>query len=251
MRRGASLMTVLCAAVAFAQAPVPPPAGTPAATGAPATTGAPVAAAGPAPSAASSQAQTADEAFATRVKTLEEQVVDLKEKIYRTKARLLLLQETVLGGDLSTGARAVIFHRNEMGSQFILESVAYALDGGPIFTKVDTNGDLDKREEFEIFNGRIVPGNHQIAVRMVYRGSGFGMFSYMEGYKFKLQSNQTFTAEAGKVTTVKVVGYEKGGITADVKDKPGIKYDISTAKDQASKSTADKASAAPADAAKP
>jgi hypothetical protein len=178
-------------------------------------------------------AQTADEAFTTRVKTLEEQVVDLKEKIFRTKARLLLLQETVLGGDLSSGARAVIFHRNEMGSQFILESVAYALDGAPIFTKVDAQGDLDKREEFEIFNGRIVPGNHQIAVRMVYRGHGYGIFSYLEGYKFKLQSNQTFNAEAAKVTTVKVVGYEKGGITADIKDKPAIRYDITSTKDQA------------------
>ncbi len=193
---------------------------------APAATPAPAAAA-PAPKAA----QTADEAFQTRVKTLEEQVVDLKEKIYRTKARLLLLQETVLGGDITNGARAVIFHRNEMGAQFVLESVAYALDGAPIFTKVDANGDLDKREEFEIFNGRIVPGNHQIAVRMVYRGHGYGIFSYLEGYKFKLQSNQTFNAEAGKVTTVKVVGFEKGGITADIKDKPGIRYDISTAKD--------------------
>jgi hypothetical protein len=178
-------------------------------------------------------AQTADEAFSTRVKTLEEQVVDLKEKIFRTKARLLLLQETVLGGDLSSGSRAVIFHRNEMGAQFILESVAYALDGAPIFTKVDTNGDLDKREEFEIFNGRIVPGNHQIAVHMVYRGHGYGIFSYLEGYKFKLQSNQTFNAEGGKVTTVKVVGFEKGGITADIKDKPAIRYDISSAKEQA------------------
>jgi len=187
----------------------------------------------PAPGAQPAAApQTVDEAFSTRVKTLEEQVVDLKEKIFRTKARLLLLQETVLGGDLSSGARAVIFHRNEMGSQFILESVAYALDGAPIFTKVDTNGDLDKREEFELFNGRIVPGNHQIAVRMVYRGHGYGIFSYLEGYKFKLQSNQTFNAEAGKVTTVKVVGYEKGGITADIKDKPAIRYDITTAKDQ-------------------
>jgi hypothetical protein len=111
--------------------------------------------------------------------------------------------------------------------------VAYALDGAPIFTKVDNQGDLDKREEFEIFNGRIVPGNHQLAVRMVYRGHGYGIFSYLEGYKFKLQSNQTFTAEAGKVTTMKVVGFEKGGITTDIKDKPAIRYDIATAKDQA------------------
>lgn len=188
-------------------------------------------AATPAP-ANETSAQTADEAFQTRVKTLEEQVVDLKEKIYRSKARLLLLQETVIGGDLSSGARAIIYHRNEMGAQFILESVAYALDGAPIFTKVDTQGDLDKREEFEIFNGRIVPGNHQIAVRMVYRGHGYGIFSYLEGYKFKLQSNQTFSAEGGKITSVKVVGFEKGGITADIKEKPAIRYDITTAKDQ-------------------
>jgi hypothetical protein len=204
-----------------------------------------------APPPAAKPAQTADEAFQTRVKTLEEQVVDLKEKIYRTKARLLLLQETVLGGDITNGARAVIFHRNEMGSQFILESVAYALDGAPIFTKVDANGDLDKREEFEIFNGRIVPGNHQIAVRMVYRGHGYGIFSYLEGYKFKLQSNQTFNAEAGKVTTVKVVGFEKGGITADIKDKPGIRYDISTAKDSSLKAGGATPAPAPAEATPP
>lgn len=198
------------------------------------------------PEAAETSAVTADEAFTTRVKTLEEQVVDLKEKIFRTKARLLLLQETVLGGDLSSGAHAVIFHRNEMGAQFILESVAYALDGAPIFTKVDTTGELDKREEFEIFNGRIVPGNHQIAVRMVYRGHGYGIFSYLEGYKFKLQSNQTFNAEAGKTTTLKVVGYEKGGITSDIKDKPGIRYDISSAKDQATNKGGDQAGSPPA-----
>lgn len=202
--------------------------------------------AAPAPAASpAADAQTADEAFTTRVKTLEEQVVDLKEKIFRTKARLLLLQETVLGGDLSSGARAVIFHRNEMGAQFILESVAYALDGAPIFTKVDANGDLDKREEFEIFNGRIVPGNHQIAVRMVYRGHGYGIFSYLEGYKFKLQSNQTFNAEGAKVTTVKVVGYEKGGITSDIKDKPAIRYDISSTKDQSVRAPSAEGAATP------
>ena len=78
----------------------------------------PAAAAAPEKSAPapSTEPATADEAFNTRVKTLEEQVTDLKEKIFRSKARLLLLQETVLGGDLSAGARAVLMHRSEMGS---------------------------------------------------------------------------------------------------------------------------------------
>jgi hypothetical protein len=178
---------------------------------------------------------TSDEAFQTRVKTLEEQVVDLKEKIYRTKARLLLLQETVLGGDLSSGARAVLVHKNDMGGTFALESVAYALDGAPILTRTDKDGDLSKRPEFEIFNGRIVPGQHQVAVKLVYRGRGFGVFSYLEGYKFTVSSSYTFTAEPAKVTTVKVVGYEKGGLTTELKDRPAVRYDVEVTRDAAVK----------------
>jgi hypothetical protein len=178
---------------------------------------------------------TSDEAFQTRVKTLEEQVVDLKEKIYRTKARLLLLQETVLGGDLSSGARAVLVHKNDMGGTFALESVAYALDGSPILTRTDKDGDLSKRPEFEIFNGRIVPGQHQVAVKLVYRGRGFGVFSYLEGYKFTVSSSYTFTAEPAKVTTVKVVGYEKGGLTTELKDRPAVRYDVEVSRDAAMK----------------
>jgi hypothetical protein len=184
-----------------------------------------------------------DGTFIIRVKTLEEQVTDLKEKIFRTKARLLLLQETVLGGDLSSGARAVLLHRNEMGSSFVIESVAYALDGAPIFAKMDASGDL-QREEFEIFNGRIVPGQHQLSAKVVYRGHGYGLFSYLEGYKFKVQSSYTFNAEPAKVTTVKIVGFEKGGFTSDLKDRPAMRYDVEVAKD--SPRTADSARKAPA-----
>jgi hypothetical protein len=180
--------------------------------------------------------QTADEEFTVRVKTMEEQVNDLKEKIFRTKARLLLLQESVLGGgSVSQGAKAVLVHRNEMGSSFLLESVAYALDGAPVYTKVDVEGDLDKKEEFEIFNGRIVPGQHQIAVKLQFRGHGFGIFSYLEGYKFKVQSSYTFDAEAGRVTNVKIVAFEKGNITTDLKDRPSVRYDLERSADTAIK----------------
>ena len=170
--------------------------------------------------------KTADEKTDLQVRSLEERVSDLKEKIFRTKARLMSLQEMVIGGDISSGAKAVLLHRNEMGSSFYLESVAYALDGAPIYTKVDVDGDLEKREEFEIFNGRVTPGNHQVSVQLVYRGHGYGLFSYLEGYKFRVQSSSAFSVEPGKVTTVKVVGFEKGGMTAELKDRPAVRYDV-------------------------
>jgi len=173
---------------------------------------------------AQAPSQSEDDA-AIRMRGLEERVNTLKEKIFRSKARLMLLRETVLNGALA-GAKAKIVHRNEMGTGFILESVSYALDGAPIFTKTDTDGDLNDVAEIELFNGSIVPGNHNLSVNMVYRGSGYGVFSYVKGYSFKIRSSYAFTAEEGKMTAVKIVGYEKGGITTDLKDRPAIRYDV-------------------------
>jgi len=185
--------------------------------------------------AAAQPAMNAEERNELQVRTLEERVSDLKEKIFRTKARLMNLQEMVIGGDITTGAKAVLVHRNEMGSSFYLESVSYALDGAPVYSKVDVEGDLEKREEFEIFSGRVVPGNHQISVQMVYRGHGFGVFSYLEGYKFKVQSAYTFNAEPGKMNTIKVVGFEKGGLTAELKDRPAIRYDVDVQREESAR----------------
>jgi len=224
--RVASFLIALVPAIVLAQAtPATAPAADPAAAAAP---------------------QTAEEQNDLKVRTLEERVSDLKEKIFRTKARLMNLQEMVIGGDITTGAKAVLVHRNEMGSSFYLESVAYALDGAPVYSKTDVDGDLEKREEFEVFNGRVVPGNHQISVQMVYRGHGYGVFSYLEGYKFKVQSAYTFNAEPGKALTVKVVGFEKGGMTAELKDRPAIRYDVDVQREE----PAARAPAPPAEGAK-
>jgi len=185
--------------------------------------------------AGASPAAGAEEQNELKVRSLEERVSDLKEKIFRTKARLMNLQEMVIGGDITTGSKAVLVHRNEMGSSFYLESVAYVLDGAPVYTKTDVDGDLEKREEFEIFNGRVVPGNHQIAVQLVYRGHGYGLFSYLEGYKFRVQSSYAFNAEAGKVNTIRVVGFERGGITAELKDRPAVRYDVEVEREEATR----------------
>ncbi|MEK7705856.1 MAG: dihydrolipoamide acetyltransferase [Myxococcota bacterium] len=173
-----------------------------------------------------------ERAFDMKLRAIEDRVNDLKEKIFQSKARLVQLQEVVLHGTIS-GAKAVLIHKNEMGSSFLLTRVQYALDGAPIFNRVDSGqGELDQQEEIEIFNGSIAPGNHQVSVYLEYRGHGYGVFSYLKGYKFRIKSSYTFDAEEGKQTTVRIVGYEKGGMTTELKDRPSVRYDIETTKAQ-------------------
>jgi hypothetical protein len=161
--------------------------------------------------------------YGVRLRDLEQRINELKEQIFRSKARLSLLAETVLQGVVA-GSQATLIHENRMGSSYLLVKVVYALDGAPIFNKADEEGELDDREKFDIYNGSIVPGEHTLTVNLEYRGHGYGIFSYLKGYRFKVRSNYTFTAPEGKAIVVRVVGFEKGGPTAPLEERPAIRY---------------------------
>ncbi len=203
---------------------------------APATTAAPATAA-PATAASTEEVVTGDTSaavqaadqqmdagtYATRLRDLEQRIDALKEQIFRSKARLSLLAETVLQGVVA-GAQAVIIHENRMSSSYRLVKVQYALDGARIFNKADEEGPLGDQTEFEVYNGSIVPGDHNITVNLEYRGNGYGIFSYLKGYRFRVRSSYTFNAPEGKAVTIRVVGYEKGGPTAPLEERPAVRY---------------------------
>ncbi len=161
--------------------------------------------------------------YAVRLRDLEQSVDELKEQIFRSKARLSLLAETVLHGVVA-GAQSRIVHENKMGNSFKLVKVVYALDGAPILNKADEEGALGEREEFDVYNGSIVPGEHTLTVQLEYRGHGYGIFSYLRGYRFKVNASHTFTAGEGKVTSIRVVGFEKGGPTAPIEERPAARF---------------------------
>ncbi len=168
--------------------------------------------------------QTGDDAYKLKISELEGRVNDLKEKIFRSKTRLAILKETVLSTSIA-GAEVHVLMNNEMGSSFRLEKFSWSFDGQPQKAWVDEDGSLADQTELELIDGPITPGNHTVAVVMTYRGNGFGIFSYLRGYVFNLRSSHTFHAEEGKLIRVKVVGYEKGGITTDLKDRPDVRFE--------------------------
>jgi hypothetical protein len=49
--------------------------------------------------------------------------------------------------------------------------------------------------------------------------------------RFKLQSSYTIAAEDGKQSTVRIVAYEKGGMAADFKDRPAVRYELEVKKE--------------------
>jgi hypothetical protein len=178
------------------------------------------AAAQPAPSRA-----LASPDYALRLRELEDRVNELKEEIFRSKSRLVLLRERVLQTNLG-GSQALITHVNDMSATFDLEQLIYSLDGAQLYSAVDDDGSLAGQARIEIYNGAIVPGPHNISVEMSFVGNGFGLFSYLEGYRFRLRSSYAFTAEDGKLARVDVIAYERGGVNQPIEDRPDIRYEV-------------------------
>lgn len=163
------------------------------------------------------------EIYGERLDGIEAEVAALKDKIFRSKARLAVLRDTVLSGVMA-GGRVMIVHRNLMGSGFRLVRVAVVLDGAQIFARSDETGALDQEDELPIFDGNLPPGPHEIAVELSYQGQGYGAFSYLKGYSFRSASNHSFAVgESGQFKLVSK-GYERGNLTTEMKDRPAVDW---------------------------
>jgi len=153
---------------------------------------------------------------------IEEQIDKLKEDVFGSKTRLMLLREQVLHNVVAE-SRLVLIHENDLGMGFKLDRVIYYLDNNKIYFADGETGQLSGKDRFLIYDGALVPGNHVLKVEMTYGGSG-GVFTYVDGYKFDVKSSFTFFASKGKILQINATGYSKGGAFAEYDKKPGIKY---------------------------
>jgi hypothetical protein len=199
------------------------PATTAPATAAPATT-APATAA---PTGASTEASGSIDGatYVVRLRDLEQRIDELKEQIRRSHTRLSLLSDTILSGGMG-GARAEITFKNDLSSAFRVTGATFVLDGAVQYNKTDEseNSALAAQKEIPVFSGSIPPGDHTLQIVLRLRGHGYGVFSYLRGYKFQVPSSHTFTITEGKTLKLDVVAWEKGDVTTALEQRPSIRY---------------------------
>jgi hypothetical protein len=229
MRTSSSLLVVsslVVGATALAQPGATPAPGS--GSGSAAATGSAGSAAGSADAIDPSSVKPEDMPTAVRMRRLEQKTQALKERAWQLKARVQLLKEQLIGGGV--GAQALIAHANEMGSSFRLIKLVYTLDGTQVFVRTDeTAEDLYKTKAFDVFAGPIAPGNHTLAVAATYRGHGYGVFEYLSKYTFTARGNSTFIAGEGKLSKVDCRGFEKGGATTPLENRPAVECKVTQA----------------------
>lgn len=214
------------AAAAASAAPTAKAGPTATTAAAPAGSGSAPATSGPAPTpppAATASGPMDGQTYAVRLRDLEQKIDELKEQIRRSHTRLSLLSDTILSGG-GSGSRAVVRFKNDLSDAFRITKALFVLDGAVQYNKTDQSGALSDQEEIPIFNGSIPPGDHTIQVLVNLQGNGYGVFSYLRGYKFEVRSSHSFSAVEGKTVTLDAIAYEKGSVTTPLEERPAIRY---------------------------
>jgi hypothetical protein len=192
-------------------------------TAAPAATAAAPATTGTAPAAAASQ-PVDGATYVVRLRDLEQRVDELKEQIRRSHTRLSLLSDTILSGGVG-GAHAEIVFKNELSNAFHLTGATFVLDGAVQYNKQDDSGALADQKEIPIFSGSVPPGDHTLQVVLKLRGHGYGVFSYLRGYKFNVPATHSFTITEGKAIRLEAIVWEKGDVTTPLEERPAIRWE--------------------------
>src|SRR5258708_26689881 len=117
--------------------------------------------------------------------------------------------------------------RNSVGSTLRLIKVSYFVDGSQVATQNYPSG-LEPEADVQVVEHRVDLGNHTLGVLVEYQGNGGGVFSYFEGYRYKVSSSHEFTATANTTTQITVVSYEKGGPFTSFENRLGVAFRVGT-----------------------
>ena len=162
--------------------------------------------------------------YTVRLRDLAERIDELKEKIRRQHARVSLLGDSIFGGGVGVDSRVSVRFTSELSRAFRVARVLVLLDGAVQVNRTDPVGDQTGPFEIPAFDGMVPSGPHTVQVQVDLQGDGFGVFSYLRGYRFQVRSTHSFTAIEGRSVDIAAVSYESGTTITPFEERPALRY---------------------------
>lgn len=150
---------------------------------------------------------------------IESDLNSLKEDIFRSKARTVLLQEFLINTEVD------IYLNPISQKHFRIKSILLILDNSEIFKKDYPEGQEPKnRLESKLFSGVTTPGRHELSAVIVYAGKKSAGFTDQD-YEYQVTGDFSFLAVRGETTVVTLLANDHGTISKDP-DKRASEYEL-------------------------
>jgi hypothetical protein len=160
-------------------------------------------------------------AYAVRLRDLQRLLDEAKDEARRRATRETLRDSL---SACAMGARLSLRFERNLSPLLVVTGLHVQVDGVPVYTRDRPSGALVGPAGVDLFGGSIPPGGHVVHTVVHLQGSGLGVFSYLRGYRFRLESTYAFTTVAGKTTFIDAAVMERGDVTTPLEQRPAVRY---------------------------
>jgi hypothetical protein len=147
---------------------------------------------------------------------------ELKTKIRDARTALASISEEVFRTD-TAGARTDVSLTNEMSTAYRLQHVVLLLDNHTVSDRIDESGSLADVKQLPLFSGLLTPGDHTFTLQLTFKGHGYGVFKYLEGYTFNVKSSHAVSATTAPISLT-ISAFEKGDQTTALDVRPTVEW---------------------------
>jgi hypothetical protein len=155
-----------------------------------------------------------------RLQDVQTRTDEVKAQLRRIHGQLTAVSDQVFRTE--SGAKADLRFKNEMSDAYRLVHVTALLDGKPLYEKEGES--LSESKELPLFTGALVTGDHTLTLNLTFKGNGYGVFKYLEGYTFNVKSTHAFTVAGTGPVSLGVTAFEKGDKTTPLDQRPSVEW---------------------------
>lgn len=152
-----------------------------------------------------------------KLENIRAQADEIQDAVRRSHQRL-----TALGAQAMTPglAKTTIDLSNDTSAAYKLVSARVVVDGQLQLDKKELTG---TERQLPVFTGATGTGEHVARVEVVLQGNGYGVFSYLRGFKITLSSSHTWTATTEPIHVTATI-YELNDVTVPFQQRPQVRW---------------------------
>lgn len=156
--------------------------------------------------------------FRVQLEDVRSRTDENQDQVRLARQRLLAISKVLAGPGM---AHVDVDVDDETTNAFKLVSAKVFLDGA---VQYDRHDGIADQKTLPVFTGAIAAGDHTVRVNIVLQGNGYGVFTYLRGYKINLTSSHTFNATSDKPVHVTATAYELTDVTVPLERRPQISW---------------------------
>ena len=103
--------------------------------------------------------------------------------------------------------------------------IQFTLDDDYVLYCGDNERSLDAARPILVYDGRFAAGSHTVGVELSYRGVGHGVFSYLEGYTFRVRTSHELELPEAAFVALHARAFERGDAETPLEDRPQISFE--------------------------